>query len=218
MNNFNEKEFIDGIILDIDGTIWNTTEIVAQAWNKAIENLKYDEKKLSADDLKKEFGKPMNLIADSLWPDLSTEEKKQLLDECCKEEHIFIQKNNSNICYPTVIETIKKLSVKYNFYIVSNCQDGYIELLLEKTNLSKFIKDYECYGRTKKTKAENITILRNRNRLTNPVYIGDTQGDLDSCLQSKTKFIWAAYGFGKVNSNFQKIEKFSDLENLLNDE
>ena len=27
----------DGLILDVDGTIWNTTGIVAQAWNKVID-------------------------------------------------------------------------------------------------------------------------------------------------------------------------------------
>ena len=28
---------IDSIILDVDGTIWNTTGIVASAWNKVID-------------------------------------------------------------------------------------------------------------------------------------------------------------------------------------
>ncbi len=28
----------DAIILDIDGTLWDTTSVVAQAWNDAIEN------------------------------------------------------------------------------------------------------------------------------------------------------------------------------------
>ena len=28
----------DGIILDIDGTLWNSTPIVAEAWNEIIEN------------------------------------------------------------------------------------------------------------------------------------------------------------------------------------
>ena len=32
MNNF------DGLILDVDGTIWNTTGIVAQAWNKTFDD------------------------------------------------------------------------------------------------------------------------------------------------------------------------------------
>ena len=30
---------IDSIILDVDGTIWNTTDIVADAWNFAIDKL-----------------------------------------------------------------------------------------------------------------------------------------------------------------------------------
>ena len=32
----------DGIILDIDGTLWNTTGVVAKAWNKAIADCGFD--------------------------------------------------------------------------------------------------------------------------------------------------------------------------------
>lgn len=38
------KKF-DGLILDIDGTIWNTTGIVSVAWNKAIDISGYKVKK-----------------------------------------------------------------------------------------------------------------------------------------------------------------------------
>ena len=34
----------DGIILDIDGTLWNSTPIVAEAWNEIIEKRDEDRK------------------------------------------------------------------------------------------------------------------------------------------------------------------------------
>lgn len=56
----------NGIILDIDGTIWNTTGIVAVAWNKAIEMSGLKAKKVNAQVLQQEFGKTMDTIASDL--------------------------------------------------------------------------------------------------------------------------------------------------------
>ncbi|MGN0729712.1 HAD family hydrolase [Treponema sp.] len=208
-NSFNE------IILDIDGTIWNTTGIVAVAWNKAIEMSGLNAKKVNAQILQQEFGKTMDTIANDLWPQLTEPERKNLLSYCCTEEQIAVRNNTLDITYPGVIETVRELSASANFYIVSNCQNGYIELTLEKTGLAPFIRDYECFGRTGKSKAENIQILMARNRITSAVYIGDTQGDADACSQAGIPFIWAAYGFGKVSRCIEKLEKFSDLKKLL---
>lgn len=205
----------DAIILDIDGTIWNTTQIVADAWNKAIKNLGFNQNQLTAKILQSEFGKTMDTIANDLWPSLTNKEKSSLLKECCNQEHIAILQNTKSISYPKVVETIKKLSSTINFYIVSNCQDGYIELTMQKTGLTPFIKDFECFGRTKKDKAENILLIKNRNNLKNPIYVGDTQGDCDACKKANVPFIFAAYGFGKANSYFAKINSFEELVNFI---
>ena len=50
------ENFFDGIILDIDGTIWNTTGIVAVAWNKAIAKDNRLQLTFTGDVLKKLFG------------------------------------------------------------------------------------------------------------------------------------------------------------------
>ena len=201
----------DGIILDIDGTIWNTTGIVAVAWNKAIDDSKTGAKKINAQDLQREFGKTMDVIADDLWPNLSKSQKEILLSNCCTEEQVALKNNTLDITYPTVVETIRELSETSNFFVVSNCQDGYIQLMLEKTGLEDYVKDFECFGRTGKGKAENIQMLVQRNQLTSPVYVGDIQGDCDACRQAGVPFIWAAYGFGNVSDYVAKLEKFSDL-------
>lgn len=206
-----ENSFFDGVILDIDGTIWNTTGIVSVAWNKAIDISGMNAKKVNAQILQGEFGKPMNQISADLWPNLSREEQDKLLSYCCTEEHIAIKENTIDITYPGVVETIKELSTRQNVFIVSNCQDGYIELTMEKTGITSCIKDFECFGRTGRTKAENIQILCSRNGIKAPVYVGDTQGDSDACRQAGVPFVWAAYGFGKATSYIEKIEKFEDI-------
>lgn len=201
----------DAVILDIDGTLWDTTGVVAQAWNKAISKLGLPAKEVDAKSLKGEFGKPMDKIADSLWPNLSESQKTKLMDECCEQEQVALKENEKKIEFPNVVSTIKELSERFKLYIVSNCQSGYIELTMKKIGIENFIRDHECYGDTKKYKAENLRLLCERNHLENPVYVGDTEGDRAACEEAGIKFIWASYGFGSARTYDAKIENFKEL-------
>ncbi len=205
------------MILDIDGTIWNTTGIVAVAWNKAVDMSGFDAAKVNAQALQQEFGKTMDVIAKDLWPNLDKAKREVLMSYCCSEEQIALQENVVDISYPEVIETIKELSASENIYVVSNCQSGYIELTLEKTGLTDYIKDFECFGRTGKGKAENLQLLVTRNQIMHPVYVGDTQGDADACSQAGIPFVWASYGFGSVEKYYERIDRFSDVKKLFAD-
>ena len=208
----------DGIILDVDGTIWNTTGVVADAWNKTIDDLFPQVPHVTAQILQGQFGKTMDVIADNLFPMLSESDKKILMSKCCENEHKAISHNTKNITYDGVIQTIKTLSSRIPLYIVSNCQKGYIELVMEKNGITEFIKDFECFGNTGLSKDKNIRLLVERNGLKNPVYVGDTQGDYDACKKAGLPFIWAAYGFGRPEDEnyFAKLEKFAQLEDCLN--
>ena len=53
-----------GIILDVDGTIWNTTALIVTAWNKAIAECNAPVPKVTEAVIKTQFGKTMNVIAD----------------------------------------------------------------------------------------------------------------------------------------------------------
>lgn len=207
----------DSIILDVDGTIWNTTGIVAKAWNKVIDEKFPTVSHVTADILKGQFGKTMDVIADNLFPNLNKDEKTILMDNCCKEEQRALIENNENITYKGVIETIQRLSERVPLFIVSNCQKGYIELVIKKNKIESFIKDFECFGNTGFTKDKNISLIAERNGLKKPVYVGDTQGDYDACIKAGVPFIWAAYGFGRPDDEnyYAKLEEFAQLENLL---
>lgn len=205
----------DGIILDIDGTLWNTTGVVADAWNKAIEDCGFDAAQTTASGLQKEFGKPMHVIADDLWPNLSQEQKKILMKQCCVREQEAIESNTKDITFPAVRDTIKALAKKFNLYIVSNCQAGYIELTMRKNGIEPCVRDHECYGNTGLGKADNLRLLVERNAIKAPVYVGDTQGDADACREAGVKFVWAGYGFGSVQEFTAKIDRFDQLLDLL---
>lgn len=218
----NKGILTDGIILDVDGTIWDTTSIISKAWNAAIKSLCFDVPAADSKTLKGEFGKTMSDIADDLWPSLSESEKAALMAACLKYEkdalsHLNTQDglNARDICFNSVIDTVKKLCKRVPFFIVSNCQKGYIEMVMEKTGITDCIKDYECYGNTGNGKAANIKLLIKRNGLKSPIYVGDTLGDAVSCKEAGILFVWASYGFGhNVNAKY-KIDIFADIAKLL---
>lgn len=207
----------DGIILDVDGTIWDTTPIVAKAWNKAIDSLFPQVAPVTADILKGQFGKTMDVIGRNLFGGLGPEEQKKLLDQCCLEEQLALEQNEEDITYPGVVETIRALAKKLPLFIVSNCQAGYIELVIKKLGISDYISDFECFGNNGLTKDKNIRLVVERNALKAPVYVGDTQGDLEACKLAGVPFIWAEYGFGTVEQNeiAGKIKNFLEINNQI---
>lgn len=209
-----DKRF-DSLILDIDGTIWNTTDIVAGAWNHAIARSGLPAREVTGGALQKEFGKTMDVIARDLWPELTDDQQSVLMKLCCEEEQLALRANEADITYPGVRDCVRELSGRIPVFVVSNCQDGYIELTLSKTGLAACIKDYECFGRTGKGKADNLRDVIRRNSLAAPVYVGDTQGDCDACAEAGVPFIWAAYGFGTAGSYTARIDRFSELTDFF---
>ena len=207
----------DGIILDVDGTIWNTTQIVAEAWNKAIKENFPEIQPVTAEILKGQFGKTIDVIGKNLFGVLGDSDRDKLLKMCCEAEQLAINENQKDIAYEGVISSIKELSKTIPLFIVSNCQSGYIELVMKKNGITEFITDFECFGDTGRPKDENISLIVKRNNLKKPVYVGDTQGDFEACKKAGVPFIWAAYGFGRPETQdyYGKLDRFADLKNLL---
>lgn len=202
------------IIFDVDGTLWDTTDVVAKAWNQAVASAGIQTTHITGEILKQEFGKPMNVIAEDLFPELTQEEREKIMEFCCEYEHSYLEACEEDLCYEKMRETFIALSEKCRVCIVSNCQSGYIEQFLRKTNLESYVTDIECYGNTKKSKGKNIKMVVERNHLTDPVYVGDTIGDCEASKEAGVPFLFAAYGFGNV-SGTEKIDKIAELLMLI---
>ena len=205
---------IDGLIFDVDGTLWDSTPIVEKAWNKAIKDAKIKNVTVSAAQLRGLFGLPMKDIIDRLMPAESEAVKEEFMPLCFSYEHAFLEEE-SGILYPNLEETLETLSKRYPLLIVSNCQSGYIELFLRKTGLAKYYKDLTCPGDTGALKAENIKMIAQRNHLQEPVYIGDTQMDADACKKAGVKMVFASYGFGTVEAPDFMIQALPELLNIF---
>ena len=205
---------MDCIILDIDGTLWDTTPIVSKVWNEVLKDRPEIAWRATADNLKKLFGKPVPEIAAIIFPELSEEEQLKLIDKCSTAEQAALRQTPGRP-FDGMVETVAKLSEKYKVCIVSNCEAGYIELVMSSFRLEKYITDFECPGYTGLSKGENCKLVIERNHFQSAVYVGDTQGDCDAASYAKIPFVYCEYGFGEVNRYDYKIQKFPELLDLF---
>lgn len=201
---------MEGIIFDVDGTLWDSTEEVARSWNQAIHERSSLDCTLTSEQLKKEFGKPLDEIVSSLFPELSSKEQAELAIHLYEYENSWVETAPCRI-YENVQETIQELNTRYKIFIVSNCQSGYIEAFLKNTGLAEYITDFTCNGDTGKLKGENIRLIMERNSLKSAVYVGDTQGDADACEIAGVPMVYASYGFGTVQDPWITILHFEEL-------
>lgn len=204
---------MDSIIFDVDGTIWNSTDVVAQAWNEVLEKEKIDIR-VTADQLKGLFGRLLPDIAKAILPDQTEAEQLRIIDLCCHAEHELLREKGAPV-YEGLEDTLRELSKRYPLFVVSNCQAGYIELVFEKTGLGKYFTGHLCPGDTGEAKAANIQTIVKKYELKAPVYVGDTFGDYQACQEAEVPFVFASYGFGQVDTPDYVIEKPMDLLTLF---
>ncbi len=200
----------ESIIFDVDGTLWDTVALVAQSWNLALEGLGLPAS-CTADSIRPLFGKTMEQIAEVLMPELPAPEREAKMTCFMEVENRFLAAHPCQVFYPGILETMEQLAKSHRLFIVSNCQQGYIEICMDKGGFGSCIRDHACFGDTKTCKGETIRTIMARNSVTEAVYVGDTQGDLEAARYAGIPFIWAAYGFGRPSEWDDRIETFSDL-------
>lgn len=203
-----------GLIFDMDGTLWDSSKQVAESWSEVVRREGYERPDFTKEDIMGVMGLTMDVIAERFFPDLDLQGRTELMDKCCEAENGYLLENGGEL-YPELEETFIRLKEKYNLYIVSNCQKGYIEAFLEHYGFEKYFDDTENYGNTLKGKGDNIALLAERNQLDDAYYVGDIQGDYDATMQAGFKFIHAAYGFGTINAEVPELESFNRLPELM---
>ena len=205
---------MDSIIFDVDGTLWDSTDVVAKAWTDYLRQKEQIDLTITAGQLKTLFGKPLAEIAALVFPQYPENEQLRLIDGCCEAEHTLLHITGAPL-YEDLEKALQILSAQYPLYIVSNSQCGYIELFLEKTGFAKYFQGHLCNGDTGLDKGSNIRQIAAQNGLKDPVYVGDTIGDFEACRKAGVPFVLAEYGFGEVSEPDMRISKPMDLITLF---
>ena len=209
------KNKFDSIIFDLDGTLWDSTGNVALAWQSALDQVDFVDEVMTVERVKSITGMAYNVIFDTLFPNLTTEHRTELMALCAKSELEILHSKGGEL-YPKLNDTLAYLADKYKLFIVSNCQSGYIEVFLKLSGMGHYFMGHQCYGTKGNPKAENIKDIVNDYNLKTPVYVGDTMGDYTSATKAWVPFIFANYGFGVVeDGQIATISTFNDLVDLL---
>lgn len=207
-------ENIDGLIFDLDGTLWDASASCAKAWNTALKESGIEDFVFDEAMVRSVSGLRIEKIMENHFAFLPAIAHADFLALYRKHEAQFVQENGGRL-YPLAKETLAELKRTHQLFIVSNCNTGYIENFLGFHNLQHLFADFECSGNTGLPKSENIKLILNRNRLKHAVYIGDTVWDEEAAREANIPFIHAAFGFGKANRPPYTINAIAKLTTLL---
>ncbi|MNI27615.1 Phosphoglycolate phosphatase [compost metagenome] len=205
---------MDSMIFDLDGTLWDSLDVVADVWNRVLSEYKGSIGEVTKEDLRGIMGLQADEAGRKMFPGLDEEAQQKILGQCYEVECVCLAERGGRL-FEQLEEVLKVLSSKYKLCIVSNCQAGYIEAFYEYHQLQKYFVDFENPGRTGLSKGENIKLVMERNNLKNPVYVGDTEKDLKAARDAGIPFVFASYGFGEVSDYDYVIHSFEGLLELF---
>lgn len=204
---------IDSIGFDLDGTLWDSTDSITKAWRTVAAEFGVHLPDL--EEMKSVMGLNRIDLMKKLFPDMDEKASADFFDratvECVRELRLHGGK-----LYDGVEETLRELSKHYKLYIVSNCQESYMNAFLSYHKLGKYFCDFAYEDPDTLSKGENIKKVIARNGLTSSVYIGDTQGDCNAAKLAAVPFGFAAYGFGTVDRYDYIFSSFFDIGEILN--
>jgi phosphoglycolate phosphatase len=198
-----------GILFDLDGTLWDSSAEVTEAWNQAILRQGRTEQ-FTVADMHNFMGRTLEAIAAMMFPAEPQPEQIRLILACEENEYKYLRAHKAHI-YSREEEILRALSQEYALGIVSNCQDGYIDIYLDQCGFPQLFCDHECAGVTGLSKGQNIRLVMERQGIERCVYLGDTQGDADAAKEAGIPFIHAGYGFGKVDAADAVISDIMEL-------
>ncbi len=204
----------DGIVFDLDGTLWDATATVARAWDAVARQWIPGHPGVIRADIRGVMGLAHAEIARRIFPQLDPAQREAVVQACYTAEAELLRREGAMV-YAGVRDGLAALAVRYPLAIVSNCQRGYIETFFAVTGLERLFCDAECHGNTGLSKGENLMTLAGRCGMARAVFVGNTAGDEAAAEQAGVLFIHVRYGFGQPLGACPAVADFAELTRVL---
>jgi phosphoglycolate phosphatase len=198
----------DGLIFDLDGTLWDAAAASTYAWNLALEEMGLPQR-MTDQDIRSVSGKPFPECAATLLPELRPI-PPALLEHLEIRERTGIESIAGEL-YPGVAEGLARLAERFPLFVVSNCPGWYLEEFFRHTSLRGCFTGWDCWGLSGIGKSGMLLNLAATHRLTRAVYVGDTEGDRVATEAAGLMFAFAEYGFGQVDGPSLSFKDFAAL-------
>ncbi len=198
-NNANRKTCL---AFDIDGTIYDSTEIIVDAFREGISRFikeKGEDVKLPEyDDIVNVLGIPVDEIFRTLFPMLG-EDEANILNDLCTESLVSMIRKGGGRIFEDVYSTMEALHGEgYILLTASNGRREYIEAILETHGLMKFFSGPMTYiNGNIKDKSGIVGYYKDAlpgNDLL--IMIGDRFTDRKAASDNGVPFIGCAFGHG----------------------
>ena len=197
------------IIFDLDGTLVDSVKDIMIANNRTL--VKFGYKPISFNNIKHIIGQGIrvNIVKSLMMQDVKVLKEKE--NEMHKYFFSFYKKNlyvKSKI-YVGLYSFLKKLKKKnYKLAVCSNKLEELTKKVLKKTNLLKYF-DYVVGGDTFANKKPHPSVLNNiikklKVDKKKVLFIGDSEHDYESAINSKIKFCLKTNGFTNKPVSFFK--------------
>ncbi len=197
----------------MDGTLWDNVHSYVLAWNAAFEKQGHATS-VTRESLMGLMGKEARELLHALIPDVSIEDQDILFEDVIVQYNKIVP-TMQPIIYPGVYEGLERLHTKYKLLLLSNCEEGGLVNFMNHTKTTHLFVDYMEHGQNNMPKSFNIDLLKKRNNLKNPLYIGDTDGDRHESELAGVPFVFVTYGFGKTDKYDLKFDSFEELTNYF---
>jgi len=217
------KKKLKAILIDLDGTMFDTAPEIAIAMNQTLQALNF--RTLSFDSIRQFIGKGVdNLVNQSL---LASNEKGHIKkNEALKLFNEFYKKiAKQSKPYDDVESTLKFLQEKQiKLACVTNKPSCHTYLILEESNFEKFFDCIICGDEMKFKKPHQFSIDYVRKKLDvtemETLMVGDSSNDIRAANNAGVSVATVPYGYQYEEpiENFPvsyALQQFSDLKHLV---
>lgn len=209
------------LAIDIDGTIFDSSEIVGESFKKGVDSFSilYGKNNIRIpenDEIISVLGMPVPFIFSTLFPDLNENDRLLLNDECTKALLQDIRDKKGKI-FDGVIQTLTALyGLGYKILVASNGRSEYVKAILDTYNLLSFFSEPLIFpDNNLPDKTSIIKYYQNHVSLDNLlIMIGDRTSDLEAAEKNDIPFIGCTYGHAgdtEIKNCKWKVNTFSEI-------